>query len=181
MKPIKGYENYLISECGTKVLNTKTNRYLSIVNRSKNANSYKAISLSKDKIKTMISVHRLVAETYIPNLLNKPQVNHIDGNKWNNHVINLEWVTQSENNSHAYKTGLKIYTEKQRNETIERNKKRIGILHPNSKKVINLITQKVFESVTDASISINISKRDLSRRLRGHVKNNTNMEYYKIS
>lgn len=53
-------------------------------------------------------VHKMVAETWIKNQENKPEVNHIDGNKLNNHVSNLEWVTDSENMTHAYKTGLKI-------------------------------------------------------------------------
>lgn len=54
-----------------------------------------------------IRLHRLIAQAFIPNPENKRCVNHKDGNKLNNHIDNLEWMTSSENNQHAYDTGLR--------------------------------------------------------------------------
>jgi len=62
---------------------------------------YDNVTLNKDKVEITYSVHRLIAMTFIPNPENKPCVNHIDGNKRNNHIENLEWATYSENSIHA--------------------------------------------------------------------------------
>lgn len=71
---------------------------------------YLNVSLSRNCEWGPYNIHRLVAETFIPNPHNKPQVNHKDGNKLNNYVSNLEWVTRSENSQHAVRTGLLLPT-----------------------------------------------------------------------
>jgi len=69
---------------------------------------YCGIRLHKDGVGRSYIVHRLIAQAFIPNPYNLPQVNHKDGNKTNNHVNNLEWVDQSGNMKHAYSNGLKV-------------------------------------------------------------------------
>lgn len=99
-KDIKGYEGiYKISNLG----NVKSNKLLK---KELCTNGYFRVTLYNEKSPKRFLVHRLVAETFIPNPENKPQVNHIDGNKLNNCVCNLEWATSKENNVHAFKLGL---------------------------------------------------------------------------
>ena len=71
----------------------------------KDGSYYLAIELNFNGISKRFFIHRLVAQAFIPNPENKPQVNHIDGNKANNCVDNLEWSTQSENEKHAFSKG----------------------------------------------------------------------------
>lgn len=76
---------------------------------------YKSVRYTANGIRKRVQVHRLVAEKYIPNPENKPEVNHIDFNPSNNRVENLEWVTEKENVAHSMRHGRrskKLNTEK---------------------------------------------------------------------
>lgn len=105
IKPIKGYDGlYEISDNGSIF---KVGSFVSI-NGSINQWGYRRTTLTnKDGKKKTECFHKLVAQTFIPNPFNKKQVNHIDGNKLNNNIDNLEWVTKGENLKHAYDTGAK--------------------------------------------------------------------------
>lgn len=73
-------------------------------------NGYNQTTLHKDGVAINYTIHRLVAQSFIPNPDNKPQINHKDGNKKNNHVSNLEWCTSAENVNHSWDMGLsKVY------------------------------------------------------------------------
>lgn len=76
------------------------------MNLRANANGYIQIGLRKNDRQKQFVVHRIVANTFIENPLNKPTVNHINGIKTDNRIENLEWNTQSENIKHSFKMGL---------------------------------------------------------------------------
>ena len=103
-KPIVDYENYHVSTYG-RVKSFKGDT--PIIRKPKLKNGYLSVGLNIDGKQKWVNIHQLVARAFIPNVENKPQVNHIDGQKLNCHVSNLEWATQSENIQHALRTGLK--------------------------------------------------------------------------
>lgn len=115
-KEVKGYEGrYIISNYGevislpryknnkSKLQYVEPKEILQYVNKN---NGYIYVMLCKNGKQKNIRLHRLVAEAFIPNSENLLQINHIDGNKQNNKVNNLEWCNQSQNEIHAYKLGL---------------------------------------------------------------------------
>lgn len=118
MKQIYNYDNYMIDENGN-VFNKTTNKYLK---GSIGENGYKYYRLSQNNHKKMYYAHRLVAEHFLNNPNNFPVVNHIDGNKLNNNINNLEWVTYSENtkywkdNSNTIRRQTEYYQEDLPNE-----------------------------------------------------------------
>lgn len=117
-KPVKGFEGlYDISSEG-RVWSYYSNK---ILKPSVDIGGYLFFDFRKDGKRYNKKVHRLVAEAFIPNPYNKPQINHLDENPKNNNVSNLEWVTQKENNNYGNHTKRVIDTKVQR-----------GIIDPDS-------------------------------------------------
>jgi hypothetical protein len=173
-KPIKGYEGlYEVSnmgrvkrlptsfECGSRWgkdrIITFKGRILSVSKADKK--HYPIVWLSlKNKVKNY-SVHRLVATAFLSNSENKLQVNHIDGNRDNNNVSNLEWVTGNENMMHSY--------------YILKNQK-VG-----QKTIIDVETGIVYDSIMDAfnSKKYGYKYSTIARQLSGSLKNLTPLQY----
>ncbi len=169
-KPIKGYDDmYFISNYGS--IKSYKHNSPKILKNCINSRGYEYIKLSKNNKKKMFVVHRLVCEHFMPNPENKPFVNHKDGNKTNNRINNLEWVTASENIKHAYDTGLNYVSDENRKNTIKRNKsmtKKIVQIDKDTKEII-----RKWGSMADASRSLNIHPSDISKCCRNYGRTKT--------
>jgi hypothetical protein len=157
MRTILLYNKYLLSEDG-KLLNIKTNKY---IKENITPNNYALYRMQFNGVKQTKLIHRLLALNFIDNPRNCKFVNHIDGNKLNNNINNLEWVTPSENSIHAY---------------------RILGVKPNkpNKKVRCLITGNIYNSVKETAKILGYNHITLCNKLNpnqlNHI-NNTNLEY----
>lgn len=157
-KKINGFKNYSINEKG-QVRNDVTNKIKKpFINKS---NGYLTIDLWENNKGTKKTIHRLIAETFIPNPQNKPTVDHIDGNRQNNSIDNLRWATYSEQNSRFKTIGLRsekiIVTQ-----FYEERKKRGG----GHIKWGNIIEVKIFNSITEVAEYFNLTISNISLLLK---------------
>lgn len=119
----------------------------------------KTMLLFNGKYRT-VKVHRLVAQAFIPNPENKPQVNHKDGNKANNAADNLEWITNRDNAHHAIEHGLFTNSYKATENANTRRKKKVIATDPNGRTF-------AFDSISEASRELGVKRRHVQAVLKG--------------
>ena len=139
---IKGFENYYINKNGD-VYNKKTNVIKSpYVNKN---NGYKYVDLYKENRSYKRPIHRLIAETFMPNPENKPTVDHKNGDRLDNSIENLRWATYSEQNSRFNTVGIRS--------------EKIIVTHENGEVMI-------FEKITDVAKYFGCNISNISQMLK---------------
>lgn len=156
-KPIKGYEGfYEVSTHGRvrsveRIVRGRNNSARIIKSKIKaqriNTAGYLSVNLNKGNVYKTFRVHRLMAEAFIQNPNNLPIINHIDGNKLNNTIANLEWCDYSYNALHAHRTGLTS----------------------NRKPIKNVETGEVFYSESEAARAVNGLQGNIGRTVRDNA------------
>ena len=147
----KGY--HILNKYPEKIMKTLINR-----------GGYEYVVLCKDSIAKKIKVHRLVAQSFIPNPDNKPQVDHINTIRYDNHVENLRWATKSEN-------GLNPITRKRRSTSkmgdknpIKKIMKKVLQIDINTNEII-----KTWDSAVDAAKAIGVDHSNIYRAIYGQL------------
>jgi predicted XRE-type DNA-binding protein len=165
-KDIKGFEGiYQVNEYGEVksieriTFNNGTNTYNKIkekiLKKISDKNGYYRYCFFKDKKRYSVFAHRLVANCFIDNPNKKPQVNHIDGVKTNNHVSNLEWCTAKENTRHALDLGLSFQAPGENHHMSKLTNKEVFVIRSLYDK--KQMTQK------EISFLFNVSQTQISR------------------
>lgn len=182
LKAIQGYEElYRISSKG-RVFSIAKSIFLTPL---PNNHGYLSVGLYKNRRCKKMLIHRLVAQAFMGNHENKPDVNHKDGNKSNNVVSNLEWVTKSENSKHSYlnKFHRPPITRGEKHHLFGKKGPLNGVKgenHPRYGKpvlpahlVLNTQTGIFYDSIRLAAESRGIDRGVLGEKLRGKKENNT--------
>jgi hypothetical protein len=155
MKIIEEFKDYVVYEDGV-IVNTRTNKPLKVSICDK---GYPKVNFYMNKKVVTRRVHTIVAKYYVNNPNNLKEVNHINGNKKDFSIKNLEYVTHSENLLHAYRTGLQI-------------------AKPSRVTAVLDIEYGIFyNSLREAAKAINMNPNTLANKLCGNRKNNTNIRY----
>jgi hypothetical protein len=157
-KDVIGYKGYYrVSNFGrVKSIHKKWKKKEKFLSQCYDKKKYPMVHLSKNKKSKIIRVHKIVAKAFIG--ISKLQINHIDGNKLNNNVNNLEYVTCKENIKHAFKNNLRKYT----------------IL---PRPIICNNTKIIYSSIAEASRDLNVSAGAICRVLKGQRKSTRNKTF----
>lgn len=167
MKQLKEFSGYYITHDGF-VYSAKKDKFIKFEQRK---DGYVSCGLYKNGLRKHFLIHRLVAETFIPNPENKPQVNHKNGIKTDNRVENLEWTTQSENMKHSFRVlGTK-------NGMLDRK----GNKNPNSKIILQIKDGKIiaeFYGINEAARITGINRTSISNCCNNYCRHKTAGGYY---
>ena len=151
-KPIPGFENYTVDEMGT----VRNGNYTKIP--QKHRQGYLFVALWKDNQFQQFLVHRLVAQAFIPNPDQLPTVNHLNGDKADNRLENLEWASWSRQWHHGVEIGQRSVA-------------------PHVRRVVNAETGEEYESVTWAAKQLGVGRTALNAKLAGQNQNDTPLRY----
>lgn len=150
MKKLRGFSNYRFTKEGNVFYWKNKSLFPFKHFKGISTGGYCKVNLTNDKGQRATQyLHRIIAQLFLKNPKNKPCVNHLDGDKENNNYENLEWVTRSENEKHAYKIGLKNANGRAAKLTKE--------------QVIEIRKRLVFEKVGILAKIFNVNQSTISR------------------
>ena len=159
-RTVADHDGYSVSDSGD-VRNDRTGKHLKPIRFS---SGYAFVTLCDDSGHHKKTVHRLVASAFLDNPRGCRQINHIDGDKLNNRVDNLEWCTQSENMKHAYRIGLQKPIPSQIEYSLSRSAEK------RKRPVVNIQTGVCYPSIVDCATAEGIAHSTVSFHVSGQAK-----------